>query len=376
VTEESRKKEEGFVLVIVAVFLVALIGFLAIAVDVGLLYGAKTSAQQVADAAALAGAFTFISSPTAPQPATASNHALQVAVNNSIMGAPVTAANVGVSVDIPNQRVTVDVTSTQNTYFARVLGTTTADVSVEGIAEASKYSTGSSCVKPWFVPNTVLGTGGACAACSANQVLISGGEVTTYANTKLGQQFSLKSQDPTGAIAPGQFYAIQLPGSVGGADYRANIGNCADAYLRCGNSYSVETGNMVGPTVQGVKDLIGNPPTDTWTGTIGQYQTSSGLSDMSKNVVLAPIWNSCAMPGFCPAGKFPSGTTVTLQIVGFARFFLEGVQGNNVNARLIGVSSCGASSGGGGGGGGGGGAGGETGGAVLSLPLRLVRVPG
>jgi Flp pilus assembly protein TadG len=375
VTEENRRNEEGFVLVIVAVFLVALIGFLAIAVDVGLLYGARTSAQQIADAAALAGAFTFISSPTASQPATASNHALQVALNNTIMGAPITAGNVSVSVDIPNQMVTVDVTSTQNTYFARVLGTTTANVSVEGIAEASKYSTGSSCVKPWFIPNTVFGAAGACAACGASQVLISGGEVTSYANSKLGQQFSIKSQDPAGAIAPGQFYAIQLPGSVGGADYRENIATCADAYLRCGNSYSVETGNMVGPTVQGVKDLIGNPPTDTWTGTIGQYQTPSGLSDMSKNVVLAPIWDTCSMPGFCPSGKFPSGTTVTLQIIGFARFFLEGVQGNNVKARLIGVSSCGASGGAGGGGGGGGG-GAETGGAVLSLPLRLVRVPG
>ena len=66
---EVQKKEKGFVLVMVAFFLVALLGFAALAVDIGVLYGAKTSAQEVADAAALAGAFTFINNPTAPQPA-------------------------------------------------------------------------------------------------------------------------------------------------------------------------------------------------------------------------------------------------------------------------------------------------------------------
>ena len=53
---QNRKKEEGMVLIVVAVLLVALIGFVALAVDVGLLYAARTSAQEVADAAALAGA--------------------------------------------------------------------------------------------------------------------------------------------------------------------------------------------------------------------------------------------------------------------------------------------------------------------------------
>jgi Putative Flp pilus-assembly TadE/G-like len=373
VITDSRQKEQGFILVIVAAVLVALIGVVALAVDVGALYAAKTSAQAVADAAALAGALTFISSPTAAQPATANDHALQVALNNSIMGQPVTAGNVTINVDVANRKVKVDVSSTQNTYFARVLGPTSAAISVEGIAEAAEHSTGATCVKPWFIPNTIFASAGPCAACAAGELLISGGEVTAFAKSHFGQEFTLKPQQPSTAIAPGQFYAIQLPGSVGGSDYRANIGSCATPYLRCGNSYSVETGNLVGPTQQGVEDLIGNPPTDTWTGTIGEYQTPNGLSDLSRNLVVAPIWSSCAMAGFCPSENFPSGTTVSLQIIGFATFFLEGIQGGNVQARLISVSSCGALSGGSGGGAAGGG--GETGGTVLSLPLRLVREP-
>src|SRR3989442_5418236 len=167
----NTKNQEGFVLVVVAVLLFALVGFLALAVDIGVLYSARTSAQGVADAAALAGAFTFINDTNSPQPQTASDNALQVALNNSILGQPVAAGDVNVNVDTANRRVTVDVQSTQNTYFAKAFGVQTANVGVEGVAEAAPYSTGTACTKPWFIPNTALGSGGACPACSPNQVL-------------------------------------------------------------------------------------------------------------------------------------------------------------------------------------------------------------
>src|SRR2546427_11793241 len=99
----NSKKQEGFVLVVVAIVLVALVGFLALAVDVGVLYSARTSAQEVADAAALAGAFTFINDTQSPQPQTASDNALQVALNNSILGHPVAAGGVEVKVRVWNR---------------------------------------------------------------------------------------------------------------------------------------------------------------------------------------------------------------------------------------------------------------------------------
>src|SRR5437867_11605953 len=209
----TSKKQEGFVLVVVAVVLVALIGFLALAVDVGVLYSARTSAQEVADAASLAGAFTFINDTKSPQPQTASNHALQVALNNSILGQPVTAADVKVNVELDKRRVTVDVQSTQNTYFARALGTQTADVAAQAVAEASQYSTGSACVKPWFVPNTILSSSDTCPACTANnELLISGGEVTAFARGRIGQSFSVTPLDSKDSLGPSQFYEIDLPG--------------------------------------------------------------------------------------------------------------------------------------------------------------------
>lgn len=358
--QRTSEKQKGFVLVIVAGVLIILIGFVALGVDTGALYSARTSAQEVADAAALAGAFTFINDPTAPQPATASNAATQVAINNSIMGKAVVATDVTVTPDVVNRKVTVTVTSTQPTYFAKAIMASSANISVTAVAEAAEYSTGSSCAKPWFVPNSIF-SGSVCGSeCDPSQLLIdpSSKDVTSFGRSKIGTQFTIKPQNPSGALSPGNFYAVRFPGASGGADYRAEIGGCANAYLRCSESYSVEPGNMVGPTKQGVGDLIGDPPRFVWVAPARYKRISDNkVFDMSENVIVAPIWSACGS-GFCPSGKVKGD----LQIVGFGVFFLEGISGNDVLARLLNVSSCGA-----------GGSGSETGGTVLSFPLRLVR---
>jgi Flp pilus assembly protein TadG len=334
-------RNKGYVIITIAILLVVLLGFSALAVDLGIMYSVRTSAQRVADAAALAGAFTFVVEPNAAQPDTAIQHARQTALNNNILGDPVVAADVTINVDVPNRLVTVDVEHNQYTFFARVLGSTTADIRARALAEASANATSSYCVKPWFIPNTVLSPQNPCTACTAAEVLISGGAVTPFAQLKLGTEFNLKPQQPSGAMAPGQFFAIQLPGSVGGNDYRNNIRTCPPNAVPCNQFYSVETGNMVGPTKQGVSDLIGNPPTDTYI-SLGRYRRSDGtIGDTSKGLIVAPIWDACNMPDFCPANQFPTGTNVNLKVIGFALVFLEGIEGNDVVGRLINVFPCG-----------------------------------
>jgi Putative Flp pilus-assembly TadE/G-like len=337
-----------------------LIGFVALGVDTGVLYSAKTTAQSVADAAALAGAFTYVNTPSAAQPSTASTNAIQVAINNTVMGKPVTAADVTVTSDVANRKVTVTVKSKQNTYFARALGLKIVDVSATATAEAAEFAEGSSCVKPWFLPNTALSTSATCTAgCSGTETLInpSTREVTAFAYSKIGSQFSVKPQDPSGALGPGNFYAINFPGGHGASDYRDAIGYCKSPYLRCGEYQEPKSGNMVGPTKQGVEILIGNPPRFTWIAP-GQYRqvSDSKAYDLSENVILAPIWNVCGSQ-FCATGKQKND----VPIIGFATIFIEGIKGDDVVARLVGVSSCGAV------------LGGPTGGTTHSFPLRLVR---
>ena len=130
----------------------------------------------------------------------------------------------------------------------------------------------------------------------------------------------------------------------------------------CLESYSVLTGNKLGPTKQGVNTLVGSPPRYEWVAPAQYKKVSDGkVYDMSENVVIAPIWDVCSLSGFCPDAKL-SGTTPTLQMIGWGVLFIEGVDGNGVKSRLVNVTACGP------------GTNDEKGGTVLSLPLRLIRL--
>jgi hypothetical protein len=370
--ESTPEVQKGFVLVVLAIVLIILVGFVALGVDTGALYSARTSAQEVADAAALAGAFTYIKDPRNPNPAAlATNDALEVALNNTIMGKAIAAGDVTITPDVANRKVTVVVTSAQPTYFARAIWGNTANISATAIAEAAPNSTGSSCVRPWFIPNTLFASTGPCAACGGSEMLvdIANHEITPFAESKIGIQFTLKPQDPHGAIAPGQFYAIDIPNDLNGDDYKNNITTCTNGIIRCNNSYSVLTGNRVGPTKSGVRELIGDPPRFLWD-SAGKYlkKADNEYYDISENVIIAPIWDACNLTGFCPDDDFPQGTMVELTVVGFAVIFLEDIVGDDVVARLLNVTACGDDTGTGTGTE-------EVGGTVFAIPLRLVRVP-
>src|SRR5580765_8415769 len=90
------KKEEGYTLVIIASVLVVFLGFTALSIDVGVLYSARASAQRAADAAALAGAFVFVTrgdldeTTTPKQSDVIKENAIKTAATNKVLGATVT----------------------------------------------------------------------------------------------------------------------------------------------------------------------------------------------------------------------------------------------------------------------------------------------
>ena len=365
-----QRKNEGYVLVTVALSLVVLLGFGGFAVDLGMLYSARGAAQRAADAAALAGALSFVVTPLDPQPQTAIDRAMRVATSNTIYNTTIQAADLTVPVDVPNRRVTVQLNYSQPTYLARVLGINTLDISVRADAEASPVGTGSTCAKPFFVPNTILAGTDPCDACGTGTgLLIDGGVATDFALTQIGQQFNARPTSPQNTLAPGQFYSIEI-GAPGASNYRENIGYCAPLSVYCQQSYEVESGNMVGPTKQGVLDLIGPNP-DLYISP-GRYSSNGYTTDTSRSLIVAPIWDVCSSPDYqCPQNKFPSGGSTMISASGFAILFIEGVQGSDVVARLMGVSGCVSGAGGGGGGSGSGPAPPETG--PFGVPVRLVR---
>ncbi len=186
-----KNNQQGYLIMTFALTLVVVLGFGALTVDVGMLYSARTAAQRTADAAALAGAFTFTANPSAPQPQTAQQQAIQVALNNTIFGTPILDSDLAVAVDVPSRVVTAQLTHTQSTFLARIVGFDSVQISVRADAEASQTATGSSCAKPWFLPNTVLSSTSPCETCAlGTELLIVAGIVTAFAQSQTGVQFS------------------------------------------------------------------------------------------------------------------------------------------------------------------------------------------
>src|SRR3954462_12174687 len=82
-------RRDGAVLPLVTVCLVALLGFIALAIDVGMMAVARTQAQAAADIAALAGART-LNGQSGNNKTAAEAEAKEAAKSNSILAAQVT----------------------------------------------------------------------------------------------------------------------------------------------------------------------------------------------------------------------------------------------------------------------------------------------
>ncbi len=155
--------DRGATAAFVAVGIFMMLGMVALAVDVGLLVGARTDSQRVADAAALAGAASFITAPNdADRPRI---WAIDYASRNRVHGtiADVRAADVDVLMAEKKVRVRVrNITARGNairTIFARVLGWDEVNVGTSAAAEASAAGAGN-CMLPLALPDRWTETDG------------------------------------------------------------------------------------------------------------------------------------------------------------------------------------------------------------------------
>ena len=131
-----NNNERGQSMVLTVVFMVVLLGFAALVIDVGSWYRAHRSAQATADASALAGAAVL------PDTAAASALATQYATKNGGSGSglgsgpQITFTQSGYEMDT----ITVKVTRPSPGFFARVFGSKFMNVSVSGSATARAYN--------------------------------------------------------------------------------------------------------------------------------------------------------------------------------------------------------------------------------------------
>ena len=301
--------EQGATLVLVALSMFLLLGMAALAVDLGAAFAWRAEAQKIADSSALAGGSAFMDLPTDEAEQPARDRAYEYALSHTIRGEPVDSAEVTVQVLTDSMKVRVWINrADMPTWFARILGLPTVDIGAMAAAQAMEAGA-ARCLKPIALPdawddfdddnnppNNVWDDGEAWEFGSheddryqrfdgTNDMAATGyGSAlrdTPSSEGDWGRLLQLKTTDPQSEFnfEPGIFFPWRLPPdpdqescstgggggtAAGGATYRNNICTCNESRIELFTPYELEPGNMVGPTFQGVDELIDQDPTAYW----------------------------------------------------------------------------------------------------------------
>ncbi len=376
-----------------------------------------------------------------PQEALAIQQADLVAAQNPVMGLPPTPSTLTITFHYPNPeepQITVVVHRDSSagdplpTMFAKIFGISHMNISASATAEAYNPSgngtpTGSGCVKPFLVPNcdpnfpvkssdTVdgnlncpcTGTGisnGDCAnnlgsgyvmsyyvypenstatpgalvhpgVCSWNGTQCTGGDI--------GSEWVLHSNG-----TPSQWNTIAFGGvdvtSMSASQYRAYITQCAPETIACKSNLNSLTGAKVGPTNQGIEDLINagglglnqgqdylcsptfpspsggycdSPPFQITGGSANPYNLANqsfygGPSDSIATVVVYDCPESgdtgCYdYPPYTNSVTLSSGSNDIVTVEGFMQLFIQDVEQNGgsdlVKTVVMNVVGCGGTS--------------------------------
>jgi Flp pilus assembly protein TadG len=362
-----RRDERGMAFVYVGLGLIAFLSATTLAIDVGMFMSARTQAQNAADAGAHAGAvalaFNSYTDRSSTGPAVTS--AVNAALKNEVVGAAVSVgpADVtfpaGASGAADRVRVNVFRTSARGnpvpTLMGALFGVSTVDINATATAEAAPADA-ESCVMPFTIPDKwIEHVDGACKAdgswsttstfnvaetkgnkqntgkaCANPDVYIPPGSegATGYSPTAdKGLLLVLKNSNDSN-VAPSWYNPWDLPGSVGGDDYRNNIAGCNTHIVQIGDMMTPENGNMVGPTKQGANDLVAKDPGAHWD--TGCNCVKGSAFPVSPRIAIVPLYNPVVYADGQQTGK----TGPQLQVANYLGFFIEGMQGNDVMGRI------------------------------------------
>lgn len=299
VSEHPHRRERGVVILWIAFFMLLMLGFIAIGIDVAKLMATRTELQNAADSAALAGASAIdmtkgtVVADTAiiyAQAAAAANHAFR---NGE---ASVTLLASDISFPATNEvKVTVrrdaGTGGAMITHVAQVLGITSIDVKATAVAKADSVS--SVCEK--LVPFGAIidpAVGAFLPGCANVYTLKVGAGSGTAGNFQL-VDFPPCDEGPCG-------------GGPGGSEVRCEVANGYSCCISIGQWIDTEPGNKVGPVRQGLDDRWSGD-TDQRTGIC--YSDYTGNGNRIVNVPIFSTWD--------PNGKKP------VQVVGFSAFFIQ-----------------------------------------------------
>ena len=347
-----RQDERGMSFVFIGIGFMAFVAASTLAIDVGMFMTARSQAQNAADAGALAGATALVFNDFDDR--STGGPAVQSAVNTSLANSVIGAAPSTTPSDVSspagptgNNRVKVNVYRTGArsnpipTLIGPLFSVPTVDIQATATAEASPANA-MTCVKPFTIPDRWTEKNSPPWTVDSSfdrydkkgnllpnpDVYVPPGQpgYNGYDSTR-DKGLLLMIRAGTGNnVAPSMYYSWDMPGGTGGSFYRDNIANCNTTLMHIGADMTQEPGNMVGPTTQGIDDLIAKDPNAYWDTSRNEVHSSM---NPSPRVFPIPLYD----PEYFQSGKV-NGRNATLKMANWIGFFVEGRNGNNVYGRI------------------------------------------
>ena len=334
----------------------AFVGFMAattLALDVGWFVVARSQAQNSADAGALAGAvalvFNDFNNRSASGPAVTS--AISAAKENDVAYGDVEVGPEDVTFPTGptglNNRVGVRVDREIPTILGSFFGAMTMDSKAYAEAEASPANA-ARCLLPFMIPDKwrevtappwdqdsmfeMYNKKGQLLNPRDIYVSGSGPEATGYKPAlDKGTLITLKT-DGTSKVSPGIYNPWAIPGSNGADDYRDAIANCRTGTMPTDQVLVPEPGNMVGPTIQGIEELVAKDQSAHWD--FGCNCVKGSRYGLSPRIRPIPLYD----PVYYENGK-QTGRVADFKMVSFLGVFVVGMNGNEIQARIHPISA-------------------------------------
>ncbi len=339
--------ERGATIAFLAVSMVAMLAMLALAVDLGMLFKARSDAQRAADAGALAGASAFLDNPDPVQDTTQARiRAKDFATRNSIMGTPIDTSAVQVTVEAGQRKVRVRVARAGvSTWFANLFGQAGVDVNAKAAAQVSPATT-ATCVKPsavrdlwndqnqdvnhdhiwnWQPPNNEVwhydnGEAYSAASTGWGSSFRNGfGSGTNRKSYDFGRQAVLVEVGSSGNQGnPSSFNQAWgfAPSDESASKVAQRVTQCDTRPVSVGDNLRALNGNKLGQVADAWDQLAASDPGLSWDDVNNKVAGTSntGSWETSPRVVTVMLFNP---------SDVQSSSDNTITAGNFARFFLE-----------------------------------------------------
>jgi len=351
--------QRGAAMVMVAVAMIMIFGFAVLSIDVGTMAVVKTQLQDAADAAALAAAQSYVQSGGNDTLAIA--RAIEFAgKNRAIINAGADGFNKVDSVIIGPSDITfpmaggvrvethrtIEKGDPFRTYFMRVINPAMGNGQMTAHATAGFFWVcGTDCLRPWAPPDRWYDADSSKTYNPGPTNLAEYYDpiTTGYGAADLGVQITLyfAESGESKAFETGWFYPVDYPpvnkgNPISGGDrYREWIAGCADTgrtVVEPGDTLRLEKGKMVGPTKQGLADLIALDDAATWDAATGEVINSA--FDISPRIIKACLFDP-------RIGVLPGGGGKEVVVVKIMVLFIEKPNGKgDLTGRFMRLNSA------------------------------------